>query len=163
MYISALKSFSIWKKDTWWLPNALAPVLTQPGLNKVIIRTVHPSYTNRTPTCTNLIAVEDVGQFICSQLSVGPDAGARPAHPHLSGRHRLKLKVPLSLGHRVRLLCPEDSYFVPADVLEAMASCSEGDSTIRMAQRSKCPCFSIKSVESVEVDLLPSWSGGSML
>ena len=74
---------------------------------------------------TDLIAIEHVGQFICPELSVRADTGARPAHPHLPRGHCLKLEVPLPLGDGVRLLCPEDSYFVPTGVLEAMASCGE--------------------------------------
>lgn len=72
---------------------------------------------------TDLITVEDVGQFICSQFSVRADTGTCPAHSHLPRGYSLKLKVPLPLGDSVRLLCPEDSYLVPAGVLKAMASC----------------------------------------
>lgn len=72
---------------------------------------------------TDLIAIKDVGQFICSQFSVRVDTRTCPAHSHLPSGYRLKLKVPLPLGDSVRLLCPEDSYLVPAGVLKAMASC----------------------------------------
>lgn len=72
---------------------------------------------------TDLIAIKDVSQFICSQFSVRADIGTCPAHSHLPRGHCLKLKVPLPLGDSIRLFCPEDSYFVPTGVLEAMASC----------------------------------------
>ena len=72
---------------------------------------------------TDLIAIKDVGQFICSQFGIRADIRTGPAHSHLPRGHRLKLKVPLSLGDSVRLLCPEDSYLVTTDVLKAMASC----------------------------------------
>lgn len=74
---------------------------------------------------TDLVAIKDVGQFICSQFSVRADTGTCPAHSHLPRGNCLKLKVPLSLGDNVRLLCPEDSNLVPTSVLEAMASCRE--------------------------------------
>lgn len=74
---------------------------------------------------TDLIAIEDVGQFICSQFSVRADIRTCPAHSHLPSGYSLKLKVPLPLGDSVRLLCPEDSYLVPAGVLEAVATCRE--------------------------------------
>lgn len=74
---------------------------------------------------TDLIAIKDVGQFICSQFRVRADTGPCPAHSHLPRGQRLELKVPLALSDSVRLLCPEDSYLVPAGVLEAMASCGE--------------------------------------
>lgn len=74
---------------------------------------------------TDLIAIEDVRQFICSQFSVRADIRTCPAHSHLPCGHRLELKVPFSLGDSVRLLCPEDSYLVPPSVLKAMASYRE--------------------------------------
>lgn len=74
---------------------------------------------------TDLVAIKDVGQFICSQFSVRADTGTCPADSHLPRGNCLKLKVPLSLGDNVRLLCPEDPHLVPTSVLEAMASCRE--------------------------------------
>lgn len=50
---------------------------------------------------TDLVAIEDVGQFICSQFCVRVDIRARPAYSHLPRCHCLKLKVPLSLGDRI--------------------------------------------------------------
>lgn len=72
---------------------------------------------------TNLVAIKDVSQFICSQLGVRVDTGTSPAHSHLPDGYSLKLKVPLSLGDGVGSLCPEDPNLVPAGVLKAMASC----------------------------------------
>lgn len=74
---------------------------------------------------SHLVAIKDVGQLVRSQFCVRADAGTCPAHPHLARCHCLKLKVPLSLGDSVRLLCPEDAHLVPAGVLQAMASYSE--------------------------------------
>lgn len=74
---------------------------------------------------SHLVAIKDVGQLVRSQFCVRADAGTCPAHSHLACRHCLKLKVPLSLGDSIRLLCPEDAHLVPAGVLQAMASCSE--------------------------------------
>lgn len=74
---------------------------------------------------TYLIAIKNIGQFICSQFCVRADIRTCPAHSHLPCRDCLKLKVPLPLGDSIRLLCPEDAYLVPAGVLEAMASCSK--------------------------------------
>lgn len=71
---------------------------------------------------TDLVAIEDIRQFISSQLGVRANAGTCPAHSHLPCCDCFKLKVPLSLGDSVGLLSPEDAYFVPPRVLEAVAS-----------------------------------------
>lgn len=71
---------------------------------------------------TNLVAVEDVGQLICSQLGVRADTGACPTYPHLPRGHRLKLKVPFPLSDGVGHFCPEEPHLVPWGALKAMAS-----------------------------------------
>lgn len=91
---------------------------------------------------THLVAVEDVGQLVSTQLRVRAHAGPRPAHPHLTRRHRLELKVPLPLGDGVRLLRPEDAHLVPAGVLQAVASCrkSRGGGGVEMRHKGKKEC-----------------------
>lgn len=85
---------------------------------------------------THLVAVEDVGQLVSSQLRVRAHAGPRPAHPHLTRRHRLKLKVPLPLGDGVRLLRPEDAHLVPTRVLQAVASCRQTKGGVEVRRKS---------------------------
>lgn len=97
-------------------------IFTRTYFDKHLIKMDSPK-TNQ--MMTDLIAIKDVGQFISSQFSVRADIRTCPAHSHLPRGHCLKLKVPLSLGDSVRLLCPEDSYLVPSSVLKAMASCME--------------------------------------
>lgn len=70
----------------------------------------------------HLVAVEDIGELVRSQLSVSTDVRAGPAHSHLTYGHRFKLKVPPPRGDGIRLLGPEDTHFVPTGVFKAMAS-----------------------------------------
>lgn len=105
---------------------------------------------------TDLVAIEDIGQFICSQFRVGADVWTCPADSHLPCCDRLKLKVPLSLGDGVWLFSSEDAYFVPPCVLQTMASWRQK----KLDGWSSLVWFYFLFNQA---NLLLSWSGGSIL
>lgn len=99
---------------------------------------------------TDLIAVKDIAEFICSQFSIRANVRTSPSHSHLPRGHCLKLKVPLSLGDSVRLLCPEDSNFVTADVLEAVTACRETEE--RRVEKDEGRCWRSFKLNEDDID-----------
>ena len=72
------------------------------------------------------VSVEHVGQLVGAQLQVGFAVWPRPAHPHVSARHRLELKVPLAGAHSVGALHPEEADLVDGQPLHHVPCSGQG-------------------------------------